>query len=109
MPQVEEFNLKKPSAYNYDLALLGGITAAFGLIGLPPINGVLPQVPQLLLILLSVCNGRSQFIAVTALFQVCVTFPFNTPLLQTPAAPMFVSAISQTWHCPSFVALVLRC
>ena len=42
--QTEEFNLKKPSAYNYDFALLGIITAAFGLIGLPPINGVLPQV-----------------------------------------------------------------
>ena len=42
--QVPEFNLEKPSAYNYDLALLGIITAAFGLIGLPPINGVLPQV-----------------------------------------------------------------
>lgn len=51
--QVEEFNLKKPSAYNYDLALLGGITAAFGLIGLPPINGVLPQVPKLLFVILS--------------------------------------------------------
>jgi len=42
--QVPEFNLKKPSAYNYDLALLGAITIGFGLIGLPPINGVLPQV-----------------------------------------------------------------
>ena len=44
LPQTPEFNLKKPSAYNYDFALLGVMTAAFGLIGLPPINGVLPQV-----------------------------------------------------------------
>lgn len=43
MMQAPEFNLKKPPAYNYDFALLGVITAAFGLIGLPPINGVLPQ------------------------------------------------------------------
>lgn len=46
--QTEEFNLKKPSAYNYDFGLLGVITIAFGLIGLPPINGVLPQVTALL-------------------------------------------------------------
>ncbi len=44
MMQAPEFNLKKPPAYNYDFALLGVITAAFGLIGLPPVNGVLPQV-----------------------------------------------------------------
>ena len=44
MAQAPEFNLRKPSAYNYDFALLGVITAAFGLLGLPPINGVLPQV-----------------------------------------------------------------
>lgn len=42
--QLPEFNVVKPTAYNYDFALLGVITVVFGLIGLPPINGVLPQV-----------------------------------------------------------------
>lgn len=42
--QLPDFNVVKPSAYSYDFALLGVITIVFGLIGLPPINGVLPQV-----------------------------------------------------------------
>lgn len=46
LAQLPEFNLVKPSAYNYDFALLGVITIVFGLIGLPPINGVLPQAPM---------------------------------------------------------------
>lgn len=46
LAQLPEFNVVKPSAYNYDFALLGVITIAFGLIGLPPINGVLPQAPM---------------------------------------------------------------
>lgn len=75
MAQQKEFNLKKPSAYHYDILLLGfmvypfflhfplkfqfvlGIfclsckffcfqTLACGLLGLPPSNGVLPQSPM---------------------------------------------------------------
>ena len=44
MAQLEEFNLRKPPAYHYDLLLLGFMTLLCGLIGLPPVNGVLPQV-----------------------------------------------------------------
>ncbi|GAY60060.1 hypothetical protein CUMW_199190 [Citrus unshiu] len=47
LAQQKEFNLKKPSAYHYDTFLLGFMTLAFGLIGLPPSNGVLlPQSPM---------------------------------------------------------------
>ncbi|KAI7988040.1 Boron transporter 4 [Camellia lanceoleosa] len=56
MAQRKEFNLKKPSAYHYDILLLGIMailiietitrTLLCGLIGLPPTNGVLPQSPM---------------------------------------------------------------
>lgn len=46
MAQRPEFNLRKPATYNYDLALLGLMTLACGLLGLPPVNGVLPQAPM---------------------------------------------------------------
>ncbi|KAK7261882.1 hypothetical protein RIF29_28205 [Crotalaria pallida] len=46
MAQRKEFNLKKPSAYHYDILLLGFMTLLCGLIGLPPSNGVLPQSPM---------------------------------------------------------------
>lgn len=44
MAQLEEFGLQKPPAYHYDLFLLGWMTLLCGLIGIPPVNGVLPQV-----------------------------------------------------------------
>ncbi len=44
MAQQPEFQLEKPSAYHYDFFLLGIMTLACGLIGVPPVNGVLPQV-----------------------------------------------------------------
>lgn len=44
LAQLEEFNLYKPAAYSYDLFLLGWMTIGCGLLGLPPVNGVLPQV-----------------------------------------------------------------
>ncbi|KAM2067196.1 hypothetical protein ACFX1T_043557 [Malus domestica] len=43
LAQKEEFNLQKPSAYHYDMFLLGITTLMCGLLGLPPSNGVLPQ------------------------------------------------------------------
>ncbi|XP_022153670.1 boron transporter 4 [Momordica charantia] len=46
MAQQKEFNLKNPSAYHYDILLLGFMTLLCGLIGLPPSNGVLPQSPM---------------------------------------------------------------
>ncbi|XVE89006.1 hypothetical protein DITRI_Ditri19aG0115600 [Diplodiscus trichospermus] len=46
MSQQKEFNLKNPSAYHYDILLLGFMTLLCGLIGLPPSNGVLPQSPM---------------------------------------------------------------
>ncbi|KAE8721184.1 Boron transporter 4 [Hibiscus syriacus] len=46
MLQQKEFNLKNPSAYHYDILLLGFMTLLCGLTGLPPSNGVLPQYPM---------------------------------------------------------------
>ncbi|KAJ6856460.1 boron transporter 4-like [Populus alba x Populus x berolinensis] len=46
MAQQKEFNLKNPSAYHYDVLLLGFMTLICGLLGLPPSNGVLPQSPM---------------------------------------------------------------
>ncbi|XP_061349468.1 boron transporter 4-like isoform X2 [Gastrolobium bilobum] len=46
LAQQKEFNLRKPSAYHYDILLLGFTTLLCGLIGLPPSNGVLPQSPM---------------------------------------------------------------
>ncbi|KAJ6706306.1 ANION EXCHANGE PROTEIN [Salix purpurea] len=43
---IPAFNLKNPSAYHYDILLLGFMTLLCGLIGLPPSNGVLPQSPM---------------------------------------------------------------
>ncbi|KAI5585319.1 hypothetical protein BDE02_06G137400 [Populus trichocarpa] len=46
MAQQKNFNLRKPSAYHYDILVLGVLTLFCGLIGLPPSNGVLPQSPM---------------------------------------------------------------
>ncbi|XP_062116255.1 probable boron transporter 2 [Humulus lupulus] len=46
LAQQEEFNLKKPSSYHYDLLLLGFLVIICGLIGIPPANGVIPQSPM---------------------------------------------------------------
>lgn len=46
MAQQKEFNIKNPSAYHYDVLVLGLMTLLCGLIGLPPSNGVLPQSPM---------------------------------------------------------------
>ncbi|KAI3786035.1 hypothetical protein L1987_45162 [Smallanthus sonchifolius] len=46
LAQQKEFNLKNPSAYHYDILLLGFMTLFCGLLGLPPSNGVLPQSPM---------------------------------------------------------------
>ncbi|RVX11022.1 Boron transporter 4 [Vitis vinifera] len=46
MSQQKEFNLKNPSAYHYDILLLGVMTLLCGFLGLPPSNGVLPQSPM---------------------------------------------------------------
>ncbi|KAH6798052.1 HCO3- transporter family [Perilla frutescens var. hirtella] len=46
LAQQDEFNLKKPSSYHYDLLLLGFMVIICGLIGIPPANGVIPQSPM---------------------------------------------------------------
>ena len=46
LAQQPEFNLKKPSTYHYDMVLLALMTLVCGLIGIPPVNGVIPQSPM---------------------------------------------------------------
>lgn len=46
LAQQPEYGLIKPPAYHYDLLLLGGLTLLCGLLGLPLVNGVLPQAPM---------------------------------------------------------------
>jgi len=46
LAQQEDFNLKKPGAYHWDILLLGFMTVICGVIGLPPANGVIPQSPM---------------------------------------------------------------
>ncbi|KAH7314449.1 hypothetical protein KP509_21G003300 [Ceratopteris richardii] len=46
LAQQKEFNLRKPSAYHYDLLLLSFLVVICGLLGIPPSNGVIPQSPM---------------------------------------------------------------
>ncbi|KAJ3694186.1 hypothetical protein LUZ60_009666 [Juncus effusus] len=46
MAQQKEFNLKNPSAYHYDILVLGFMVLICGFLGIPPSNGVLPQSPM---------------------------------------------------------------
>lgn len=46
MAQQKEYNLKNPSAYHYDVFILGFMVLICGLLGIPPSNGVLPQSPM---------------------------------------------------------------
>lgn len=46
LSQQPEFNLKKPSTYHYDMMLLALMTLMCGLLGIPPVNGVIPQSPM---------------------------------------------------------------
>jgi hypothetical protein len=42
---LPKYNLKKPTGYAWDVALLGCTTALCGILGIPPANGLLPQAP----------------------------------------------------------------
>ncbi|GFP93599.1 probable boron transporter 2 [Phtheirospermum japonicum] len=46
LAQQQEFNLRKPPSFHYDLLLLGFLTLMCGLLGIPPSNGVIPQSPM---------------------------------------------------------------
>ncbi|KAG1669435.1 hypothetical protein FOA52_004068 [Chlamydomonas sp. UWO 241] len=46
LAQQARFGLERPPAFSWDLLLLAAVTLLLGLIGLPPINGVLPQAPM---------------------------------------------------------------
>ncbi|XP_021848193.2 boron transporter 4-like [Spinacia oleracea] len=46
MTQQKDFNLKNPSAYHYDILLLGFTTLICGLLGLPPSYALIPHSPM---------------------------------------------------------------
>ena len=43
--QAPEFKLKKGSAYHWDFFVVGLLLLLTGLLGLPPVNGLIPQAP----------------------------------------------------------------
>lgn len=45
LSQEPRFGLKKPGSYDYDFLLLGVMTGLCGLLGIPPLYGLLPQAP----------------------------------------------------------------
>lgn len=45
MSQAPKFNLKKPSAYNWDFFVVGILILVCGVLGLPFTNGLIPQAP----------------------------------------------------------------
>ena len=46
LAQSRDLGVKKPSAFHWDLLWISIVTLVFGLIGLPPVNGVIPQAPM---------------------------------------------------------------
>jgi hypothetical protein len=42
----DDVKVRRPAAYAYDLMLLALLTASLGLMGMPPVNGVIPQAPM---------------------------------------------------------------
>eukprot|EP00892_Ulva_mutabilis_P000727 jgi/Ulvmu1/10655/UM066_0036.1 len=46
LAQQKDFQLVRPPAYNWDLAVLGLLVGVSGLLGIPPPNGVIPQAPM---------------------------------------------------------------
>ena len=45
MAQASEFKLNKPSAFHWDYFVLGLIMFVTGILGIPPVNGLIPQAP----------------------------------------------------------------
>ena len=45
LAQTRDLGVVKPSAFHWDLLWISLVTLLFGLVGLPPVNGVLPQAP----------------------------------------------------------------
>jgi boron transporter len=58
LAQQQEFNLQKPSAFHWDMLLLGIMAVGLGLVGLPPVNGVIPQSPMHTKALAKVSNRK---------------------------------------------------
>ena len=46
LAQSRDLGVKKPSAFHWDLLWISVVTLVFGLVGLPPVNGVIPQAPM---------------------------------------------------------------
>eukprot|EP00238_Polyblepharides_amylifera_P014367 CAMPEP_0196587862 /NCGR_PEP_ID=MMETSP1081-20130531/58837_1 /TAXON_ID=36882 /ORGANISM="Pyramimonas amylifera, Strain CCMP720" /LENGTH=571 /DNA_ID=CAMNT_0041910179 /DNA_START=158 /DNA_END=1873 /DNA_ORIENTATION=- len=45
LSQQNNYNLKKPSAFNYDFMVVGFTILVCGILGIPPTNGLIPQAP----------------------------------------------------------------
>lgn len=91
LAQTPDFNLRKPSAYSWDLFLLGFMTFACGIIGIPPVNGVLPQVHPL-----SRCTHSFPLeLSCYCIYHLCV-LPLEAPMLLPVDTPFLCKTLQ---HC----------
>ncbi len=44
LSQRQAMNLRKPAAYNWDFVVVGLMVVVCGVLGIPPTNGLIPQV-----------------------------------------------------------------
>ena len=86
LAQMPEFNVRRPTAYHYDLALLGVTTIICGILGVPPPQGSLPQAP---LHSRSLATMRSTAIHSRLTVRVWTTF--------TPSLWMLTKARNGAW------------
>jgi len=78
LTQAPEFRLKKGTAFHWDTVVLGVMTLVCGLLGLPPVNGVLPQSPMHVQALVTTKKNP-----VTGEVDICVMENRISPLLQS--------------------------
>ena len=85
LAQTPDFNLRKPSAYSWDLFLLGFMTFACGIIGIPPVNGVLPQVHLVTLHTSSCAHFAPQPVSSPLRLPIVSVAVFNVPFVKHQA------------------------
>ena len=92
LAQQPEFNLKKPSAYHWDMLLLGIMCMGLGLLGLPPVNGVIPQSPMHTKALAKISKrkvpGSSSKVKEEAKISSNGSLPNGSTVVHIPSAPL---------------------
>ena len=84
LAQGPDFGTVKPPSYGYDIMLLGLMTVTCGLLGLPPVNGVIPQVCMFLCMPVDWCRLSTLCCVNRAVIQVaCVLSHHPCPVYST--------------------------